>query len=68
MDCSSKFMPELCQVQWCCRLSIQQAGVLCGSGAVRIGLLHFQGGCRKRQLNLALVFLCLFCLVVSTLI
>jgi len=31
---------------------------------IRIGLLHFQAGCRKRRLNLALVFLHLFCVVV----
>jgi len=28
---------------------------------MRIGPLHFQAGCHKRQLNLALVFWCYFC-------
>ena len=31
---------------------------------LRIDALRFQAGCRKRRLNLALVFLCLFCVVV----
>ena len=31
---------------------------------LRIDPLHFQAGCRKRQLNLALDSLCLFCVVV----
>jgi len=31
---------------------------------LRIDPLHFQARCRKRRLNLALVFLCLFCVVV----
>ena len=31
---------------------------------LRTDLLHFQAGCRKRRLNLALVFLSLFCFVV----
>ena len=31
---------------------------------MRIDPLRFQAGCCKRQLNLALVFLCLFCVVV----
>ena len=31
---------------------------------LRIHPLHFHAGCRKRWLNLALVFLCLFCVVV----
>ena len=35
-----------------------------GSGAVRIGLLHFQAGGPQRQPNLAVVFLCLFCVLV----
>jgi len=30
---------------------------------LRIDPLHVQTGCRKRRLNLALVFLCLFCVV-----
>jgi len=30
---------------------------------LRIDPLRFQTGCRKRRLNLALVFLCLFCVV-----
>ena len=38
---------------------------------VAIGLsdsapLRFQAGCRKRRLNMALVFLCLFCVVVHS--
>ena len=28
---------------------------------MRIGPLHFQAGCRKRQINLALVFWCYSC-------
>jgi len=31
---------------------------------LRIHPLRFQTGCRKRRLNLALVFLCLFCVLV----
>ena len=31
---------------------------------LRIDPLRFQAGCRKRRLSLALVFLCLFCVVV----
>ena len=31
---------------------------------LRIDPLRFQGGCHKRRLNLALVFSCLFCVVV----
>jgi len=31
---------------------------------LRTDLLRFQAGCRKRTLNLAFVFLCVFCLVV----
>ena len=31
---------------------------------LRIDPVHFQTGCHKRQLKLALVFLCLFCVVV----
>jgi len=34
------------------------------SAKTRIGPLHFQAGCCRRWLNLALVFLCLFCVVV----
>jgi len=34
------------------------------SPPLRIDLLHFQTGCRKRRLNPVLVFLCLFCVVV----
>ena len=34
------------------------------SAKTRIGSLHFQAGCRRRWLNLALVSLCLFCVVV----
>jgi len=34
------------------------------SAKTRIDPLHFQAGCHWRRLNLALVFLCLFCFVV----
>ena len=36
------------------------------SAKARIGPLHFQARCRRRRLNLALVFLCLFVLYVSS--
>ena len=35
------------------------------SSRIRIGPLCFQAGCRWRRLNLALVFLCLFCVAVD---
>jgi len=33
------------------------------SALIRIGPLHFRAGCHNRRLNLALVFLCLFCVI-----
>jgi len=50
--------------KWVRVLVSKWATYLWSAKKTRIGPLHFQAGCRRRQLNLALVFLCLFCVVV----